>query len=352
MNPHYPVKEEDWGPTSSEVAGGYVLPPTPQPMEGLYGVGPPPFLIKTFDMVDDPITDHIISWGRGGISFIVWDPKAFSVNLLPRFFKHNNFSSFIRQLNTYGFRKINPERWEFANEGFLRGQKHLLRTIRRRKPPNSDPLPPEQEAGACVEIGRFGLDAELDRLKRDKQVVMMELIKLRREQQNTRAYLQAMEQKLRGTEMKQRQMMKFLARAMQNPDFIHQLNQQKKKRDIEEAATKKRRRPIDQGPSSSRDIEEGISNPIKIEPIEFCGYEVSELEALALEMQGLGKAVKKETEVNKEMQQPPETGDTELDEGFWEEFFSGRTEEEDDDDDNDNVVKALSDRFGYLGSIP
>uniref|UniRef100_A0A9I9DM83 Uncharacterized protein n=1 Tax=Cucumis melo TaxID=3656 RepID=A0A9I9DM83_CUCME len=78
--------------------------------------------------------------------------------------------------------KINPERWEFANEGFLRGQKHLLRTIKRRKPPTTDSLPSEQEPSACIEIGRFGLDVELDRLKRDKQVVMMELVKLRREQ--------------------------------------------------------------------------------------------------------------------------------------------------------------------------
>lgn len=106
MNPQYPVKEEDWGPSSSEFGGGYGLPPTPQPMEGLNDVSPPPFLIKTFDIVDDPLTDHIISWGRGGISFIVWDPKAFSANLLPRFFKHNNFSSFIRQLNTYVSFKI------------------------------------------------------------------------------------------------------------------------------------------------------------------------------------------------------------------------------------------------------
>ncbi|KAA0036173.1 heat stress transcription factor A-6b-like [Cucumis melo var. makuwa] len=202
---------------------------------------------------------------------------------------------------------------------------------------------------ACIEIGRFGLDVELDRLKWDKQVVMIELVKLRRKQQNTRAYIQAMEQKLQGTEMKQRQMMKFLARAMQNPDFIHQLIQQKKKRDIEEAATNKRRRPIDQGPSSSRSSEEERISNIKIEPIEFCGYEVFELEALALEMQGLRKAVKKETEVKEEMQQASESGGTELDEGFWEEFFSGRIEEE---DENDNMVEALSDRFGYLGSIP
>ncbi|GKV37556.1 hypothetical protein SLEP1_g45577 [Rubroshorea leprosula] len=73
----------------------------PQPLECLQGNPIPPFLSKTFDLVDDSSLDPIISWGPTGKSFVVWDPAEFARLILPRNFKHNNFSSFVRQLNTY-----------------------------------------------------------------------------------------------------------------------------------------------------------------------------------------------------------------------------------------------------------
>ncbi|XP_021741009.1 heat stress transcription factor B-3-like [Chenopodium quinoa] len=102
-----------------------------------YGIirksNPPPFLLKTYMLVDDPETDTVVSWNEGGTAFVVWQPAEFARDLLPTFFKHCNFSSFVRQLNTYGFRKVATSRWEFCNDMFQRGKKELIGQIRRRK---------------------------------------------------------------------------------------------------------------------------------------------------------------------------------------------------------------------------
>uniref|UniRef100_A0A804P5Y2 HSF-type DNA-binding domain-containing protein n=2 Tax=Zea mays TaxID=4577 RepID=A0A804P5Y2_MAIZE len=221
---------------------------------GAAAAPPPPFLMKTYEMVDDPATDGVVSWGPGNNSFIVWNTPEFARDLLPKYFKHSNFSSFVRQLNTYGFRKVDPDRWEFANEGFLRGQKHLLKTINRRKPSlqgNSQPQQPQLQNApvpSCVEVGKFGLEEEIERLKRDKNVLMQELVRLRQQQQTTDHQLQTLGKRLQGMESRQQQMMSFLAKAMQSPGFLAQFvqrNENSRRRIV--AANKKRRLPKQDG---------------------------------------------------------------------------------------------------------
>ncbi|CAJ1969379.1 unnamed protein product [Sphenostylis stenocarpa] len=353
MNHMNPVKEEylESSPSSSssfQLGSEY----PPKPIEGLHDTGPPAFLNKTFDVVDDPVTDHVVSWSRDGASFVVWDPHTFSASLLPRYFKHNNFSSFVRQLNTYGFRKIDPDKWQFANEGFIRGHKQMLRSIRRRKAPSQI-----TEGRHCVEVGRFELDKEVDRLSHDKLVLMMELMNLRQQQQKARIYIQEMEQRLQGTEIKQKHMMAFLARAIKNPAFIHQLRQKEKTKEVEESLTKKRRQ-IEQG---ARGIGESSSggegrSSVKVEALEYedCDFGVSELEMLAREMQGFGKG-RIEQEVESEALESQERLDRLLDEEFWEELlisekFGGGLDILTTEDKDEDVVNVLANEHGFLDS--
>ncbi|KAL6894067.1 hypothetical protein ACP4OV_008165 [Aristida adscensionis] len=252
MDPFHGIVKEEFdfdldlaGASPSSWAAG--SPELPRPMEGLGEAGPTPFLNKTYDVVDDPATDTVVSWGFAGTSFVVWDANAFAAVILPRHFKHSNFSSFVRQLNTYGFRKVDPDRWEFANEGFLRGKRELLKTIKRRRP--AAPAAPAQAAAACVEVGQFGLEGEVQRLQRDKGILVAEVVKLRQEQQATRAQMQAMEARITAAEQKQQQMTVFLARAMRNPGFLRMLAAGRgvdgRRQELEDALSKKRRRPIE-----------------------------------------------------------------------------------------------------------
>ncbi|XP_064202210.1 heat shock factor protein 1-like isoform X1 [Anguilla rostrata] len=103
----------------------------------------PAFLIKLWTLVEDPDTDSLICWSQSGTTFHVFDQARFSKEVLPKYFKHNNMASFVRQLNMYGFRKVvhieqggllkpDKEDTEFQHPYFIRGQEYLLENIKRK----------------------------------------------------------------------------------------------------------------------------------------------------------------------------------------------------------------------------
>ncbi|KZV28447.1 hypothetical protein F511_03250 [Dorcoceras hygrometricum] len=211
--------------------GGFNLFELPQPLESLQGIQVPPFLSKTFELVDDPSLDAIISWGPNGDSFVVWDPVEFARLILPRNFKHNNFSSFVRQLNTYGFRKIDTDKWEFTNEGFVRGKKHLLKNISRRKSAQSSQLIGTSSVSQN-DTSRGVLESEIGLLRRERSLMMMEVVELQKQHKGMIQHLEDVNEKLKGAENRQKQMVAFLAKMFQNPDVLARLRQAKERSSV------------------------------------------------------------------------------------------------------------------------
>ncbi|XP_004141170.1 heat stress transcription factor A-7a isoform X1 [Cucumis sativus] len=206
-----------------------------KPMEGLHDVGPPPFLKKTYEMVEDPETDPVVSWSETRKSFIVWDSHQLSKFLLPKYFKHSNFSSFIRQLNTYGFRKIDSDKWEFANEGFQGGKKHLLKNIKRKNKYNNNHKKQQRHLGLSINNTTLEdltkpllVETEpLQTLRTDNNILRVEMSKLREQQQDSHNQLTLVEERVRRAESKHQQMFYFLAKMSKNPAFCRQLLQKR-----------------------------------------------------------------------------------------------------------------------------
>jgi len=93
---------------------------------------PAPFVQKLFSLLQADENQQHCRWTDNGKSFTIWNPDTFSRDVIPRYFRHNNFSSFIRQLNQYGFQKLRPDLWEFGHPDFRRGDFDRLRLVERR----------------------------------------------------------------------------------------------------------------------------------------------------------------------------------------------------------------------------
>ncbi|KDO33558.1 hypothetical protein SPRG_19190 [Saprolegnia parasitica CBS 223.65] len=103
----------------------------------------PIFLQKTYTMFENS-PDSVAAWANNGTTIVIKDPEEFARSVLPKYFKHNNFASYVRQLNFYGFRKYKKDDivivdddktkhwWEFYHDQFLRHRPELMAQIRRK----------------------------------------------------------------------------------------------------------------------------------------------------------------------------------------------------------------------------
>lgn len=107
---------------------------------------------KLHEILTDESSD-VIAWSRTGRAFYIRDMETFVSHILLKYFKHEKYSSFQRQLNLYGFRKIQKgeDTGAYAHEFFSRDHPEDLVRVRRMTPGagmEGAPPPPPPPAAA------------------------------------------------------------------------------------------------------------------------------------------------------------------------------------------------------------
>jgi len=64
----------------------------------------PEFVYQLMRMLQNDANWEVIQWGKACI--LVHDPSRLERDILQNYFRHSNFTSFQRQLNYFGFRKL------------------------------------------------------------------------------------------------------------------------------------------------------------------------------------------------------------------------------------------------------
>jgi hypothetical protein len=80
------------------------------------------FLLKLYEILNNEEYNKIIHWSQNGSYIVITNIHLLTKKILPEYFNHQNYSSFVRQLNMYNFHKIrtNPNKSEqyFIHESF------------------------------------------------------------------------------------------------------------------------------------------------------------------------------------------------------------------------------------------
>jgi len=91
------------------------------------------FIKQLKKLVEEPLNKNLIVWNEKNCTLMIRKPEEFCIKILPFYYKHCNFSSFIRQLNLYGFHKVDPNLWVFQHESLKTNLFSNLSEIQRKK---------------------------------------------------------------------------------------------------------------------------------------------------------------------------------------------------------------------------
>ena len=98
-------------------------------------------------ILTNPALADVIGWAPHGRSWRILKPRDFEIRVLPKYFEHSKFSSFVRQANGWGFRRMSEgyEKNAYYHEYFLRAMPWLCKKMRRPKVAEKKAVDPDME---------------------------------------------------------------------------------------------------------------------------------------------------------------------------------------------------------------
>ena len=93
---------------------------------------------KLYNIINDTENESIIHWDESGKIIVIESKSKFSTKILQEYFCHQNYESFIRQLNLYGFNKepniYNTNKEAYSHPNFTKFSKpENIKNIKRKK---------------------------------------------------------------------------------------------------------------------------------------------------------------------------------------------------------------------------
>lgn len=108
----------------------------------------PNFPAKMHDILSRKEFQSIVSWMPHGRSWRIHKPQEFESYVIPKYFEHVKYTSFLRQANGWGFCRItidNIDRNSYFHPRFLRGLPHLCKGMKRPRTATKCHLNPKFE---------------------------------------------------------------------------------------------------------------------------------------------------------------------------------------------------------------
>jgi hypothetical protein len=98
-------------------------------------------------ILTNPALADVVGWAPHGRSWRILKPREFEIRVLPKYFEHSKFSSFVRQANGWGFRRMSEgyEKNAYYHEYFLRAMPWLCKKMRRPKVAEKKAVDPDME---------------------------------------------------------------------------------------------------------------------------------------------------------------------------------------------------------------